>query len=50
MTHQGSANGEHLLFPAAQGAGQLIAPFGQDRKELIDPLLGFPNLRSIMSK
>ena len=36
--HQSTADGQHLLLPAGQGAGQLLAPFCQDGKKPIGSL------------
>jgi hypothetical protein len=43
--HQRPADRQHLLLPAAQGPGEVHAPFLQPRKELVDARDG-PRIRS----
>ena len=38
LGHQTAGDGQHLLFPAAQGSGLLILPFLQNGKEFEDVL------------
>ncbi len=45
------ADGEHLLFPSAQGSGKLVSPLFENRKKLINFSQGFalpsPRLRCV---
>ncbi|MNC72619.1 hypothetical protein D3C75_1236930 [compost metagenome] len=38
MSHNGTAHGQHLLFPAGQRSGLLLLALKQSREHAVDPL------------
>lgn len=48
--HEGSANGKHLLFAAAEGGGTLLGSFFQAGKEAENPVHILLNRRGIVSE
>ena len=50
MRHQRTAHGEHLLFSAGQGSGNLFGTFPEHRKIAVHLLHGFLVLRLIRAR